>query len=728
MNQASPMMSQSQSNASTIKTSHFPSSMVEPALGGPIAMLRQAIGKAFPDRAEIVNVPFEGNLAQAWQAFSSLLATTPLQLTRAVAPFYGVEPAGSLEKFSPEALALVPANFCQQNCILPLRLEERTLVIATANPLDDNVNERARFVVGRPIRWVLGPPGDIEDAIVFAYSKEASRLTQEGDSINRQTMASIDDNAVVKLSRALMVNAIEQRASDLHIQPYMGACVVRIRVDGVLRRLTMLPDAVATSLLRHIKIRSGMEATNTLVPQDGRMSMVINDREFDMRVSCLPASRGERLVIRFLDQSRVHNLSRAGFSHAAIQTMRRGIVRPAGMIIMTGPTGCGKTSTLYGMLAELNKSTVNIITVENPVEYRIPGISQVEVNDKAGRTFMAALRSILRQDPDIVLIGEIRDEETAEIACQAALTGHLVLSTLHTNDALTAIPRLLNLGVQPTILADSLALIIAQRLCRTLCSHCKVPVTDPLSPMERTFLEVTHNRPGHRAVGCKVCNYSGYLGRLPIVDIAEMNSGLRNAVATGESRLTELAKLRDGGLKSLAASGSLRVISGDTTVAEVVEAVGPSFWPELAEHFGTICHTDPIEISTQQIISGQGVLLMAAQNGMLESMRAELQNEGLVLSVAPDAETAHTMLQKDENIAIIIADIPEEATLEQAIQTLQHNRLHISWARLPSAVLLPPALMPYEDQLRDSGVMAEMLYKPLAPNALINFIHQARAR
>lgn len=703
-------------------------SMIDLASSGPLDALRSAILLAYPDRAAVVDVAFGGTVEQAWPAFARLLATTPMTLAKDLAPHFGVAFSGPLDQYSSDALALMPANFCQQYAILPMRIEDKTLVIATSNPLDANITERARFVANRPIRWVLAPPEEIKDAIVYAYSKEASRQNLQGNSFSQLVQADIDDNATVKLGRALMVNAIEQRASDLHIQPYMGAFVARIRVDGVLRRLAMLPDAAATSLIRHLKVRSGMDANNTLIPQDGRMSMVVTDREFDMRVSSLPASRGERMVIRFLDQSRIHNLSSARFSHAALQTMRRGIARPSGLVIMTGPTGCGKTSTLYGMLAELNKSTVNIITVENPVEYRIPGISQVEVNEKAGRTFMAALRSILRQDPDVVLIGEIRDEETAEIACQAALTGHLVLSTLHTNDALTAIPRLLNLGIQPSILADSLAMVIAQRLCRTLCTHCRVPVVEPLTPLERTFEEVTHNRPGYRAVGCKHCSYTGFLGRLPIVDIVEMNTALRDAVALAESRLAHLDKLRDGGLRSLAASGSLRIISGDTTVAEVVEAVGPSFWPELAQHYGSVSLSNVEDLTAQNVGASQGLLVINPQSHWDEAMLASLDQEGLKLFTAPDAETAHDMLAKNEDIAFIIGDVPETATLEQVVEGLQNGRLHTSWTRLPTAVLLPAHLADFETQLRESGVLADILIKPIDSNMLFKHIRRARAR
>ena len=702
--------------------------MPEAALHSAVARLRQAIGQCFPERAELVASPFDGSLAQAWEAWARLLGRSPVDLATALAPCYGVGAAGPLDRFTSEALALLPSGFCQQHNILPLRIEDHALLVATSDPLDDNLGERVRFLANRPVRWVLAPPGEVEDAIVFAYAKEAERLSGQGDARGSGAQAGIDEHAIVKLGRGLIVDAIGQRASDLHIQPYLGAFVARIRVDGVLRRLAMVPDAVAISLLRHLKTRSGMSAANTQMPQDGRMSLVIQGREYEVRVSSLPATRGERLVLRFLDQSRVHSLSRANFSRASLQIMRRGIARPSGLVVMTGPTGCGKTSTLYGMIAELNKSTVNIITVEDPVEYRIPGVSQVEVNDKAGRSFMAALRAILRQDPDIVLIGEIRDEETAEIACKAALTGHLVLSTLHTNDALTAIPRLLNLGVQPGMLADALALVIAQRLCRVLCSACKRPATDPLSAEERSFLELTHNRPGHRAVGCKACNYTGYLGRLPIVDIIEMNPALRDAVAGGESRISELGKLREGGLRSLAASGSLRIISGDTTVAEVRESVGPGFWSELAEHYGGACDGLTVDPVPQHVKPGQAALIISPQPGLVDPLAAALEHDGLHLIVAADAETAHALLEQDEEIAFIIGDLPDDATPEQAIEQLRHNRLHISWARLPAAILLPAALAGHEARLRDSGVMGDLLIKPVTPSALVERIHRARAR
>jgi type IV pilus assembly protein PilB len=686
-----------------------------------------AVQQAYPARTEISGVTLDGTLAQAWLTTARLLGTTTGQLAAALAPVWGVRLAGSLDKTEAAALDSLPANYCQTNHILPLRLESGALVVATADPLDGSLKEKTSFLANRSVSWVLAPPELLDDAVMVAFAARAVQTSDDQRAKNPHSLA-IDENAISRLGRSLLMDAIAQRASDLHIQPFLGAAVARIRIDGALRRLTMLSDAVAATLIRHFKAQSGMDPTNMQVPQDGRMSLVVEGRDFDLRVSTLPARGGERLVIRFLDQSRVHRLSGAGFSHAALQILRRSIARPSGMVIISGPTGSGKTSTLYAMLAELNRTSVNIITVENPVEYRIAGISQVEVNEKAGRTFHTALRSILRQDPDVVLIGEIRDEETAEIATQAALTGHLVLSTLHTNDALTVIPRLRNLGVEPSILADSLSAVASQRLCRVLCSHCKLPAVEPLSAEERLFMELTRNRPSHRAVGCRHCDFTGYHGRLPIVDIFIMNSRLREAVAAGESRLSELETLVEDGLRSLAASGAQRVISGDTTVREVIEVVGPSFWPELARHFNVAPGTEFELPDLPQDVGGQAVLLIGTDSALAERLAPALDEQGLRLVVAAHALEAKACLQKDEDILFIVGDLDERLTLQQAIETARDNRQHISWARLPSVLLLPQTLAAQESELQASGVLANCLLKPIQIDALVRHIRLTHSR
>jgi len=712
------------------KPVHAPSTPRMQPVANPVTTLRDAIAHAFPERADVRALEIDGVESQAWAAYARILSKSPTELAACLAPVLGVTAAGPLlpEDIDAEVLALVPYNFCQKQLVLPVRWSSGALEVATHRPGDEELRERLSFVVNKPIRWLLAPPSQIEDAILAAYSREAVGFLQQFGAASGA--GALDDNAIVRLARELMTRAVRARASDLHVQPYLGTTVVRIRVDGILRRLTVLPDAVAGMLIRHIKARGSMDPTTTLVPQDGRMTLVVDGRDYALRLSTLPVSGGERLVIRFLLQSQAHRLASAGFSLAALQTLRRALARPSGLVVFTGPTGSGKTSTLYAMLNEINRSDINIITVENPVEYRIAGISQVEVNDKANRTFGNALRSILRQDPDVVLIGEIRDSETAEIATQAALTGHLVLTTLHTTDALTAIPRLLDLGVQASILADALVLVAAQRLCRRLCPHCRVPVQEPLQAEERAFLEVTRNIPSHRAVGCAHCEYTGFHGRLPIVDIIEMGGALRDAVGAGETRLSELSACREGGLRALAASGSLRVISGDTTVRELMDAVGPVFWTDLAAHYGSKAPEalTSIEAIPGHSVAGFGVLLIGGDGALAQALHQALLEDGLRLVHVADAESARRALSQDADIGFVVGDLPDGVDVEAAVAILRENRRHISWARLPAAVLVPLSLAQHEDVLRASGVMATLCAKPVQASDLCEHIRRAQAR
>ena len=699
--------------------------MTDGSASTPQERLRAAVQRTFAGHAGLERLDWSGRLAQTWEALSRVLALHPDALAERLAPAFGVPAAGPLIGRPIEAgpLGALPAAFCQSQGLLPLAEEAGVLIVATSDPQDADVLERARFLAGRPVQWRLAAPMLVEDARVVAYSTQAAR-----EAVPVHGAVEADDSEFHRLARALMEAAVAQRASDLHIQPHLGAYIVRIRVDGELRRLVMLQETVGVTLLRHLKARCAMDPTQHLVPQDGRMSIVLAGRQFELRVSALPASRGERLVLRFLDQGRIYRLGQAGFSLAALQALRRAVARPSGLVLMTGPTGCGKTSTLYGMLAELNLPSVNIITVENPVEFRLPGASQVEVNDKAGLSFASALRSILRQDPDIVLIGEIRDAETAEIATQAALTGHLVLSTLHTNDAVTAIPRLLNLGVDPTILADSLAVVVAQRLCRMLCLQCRTPVADPLTPVERHYLEVTRNRPVYRPAGCRACSFTGYQGRLPIVDILEMNPALREAVSVGERRLSVLEGLRSGGLKSMAASGSQRVLSGDTTVAEVVAAVGPGFWPELARHHGVELPEDALAAPEPGPAGGQAMMLVTQDAELTRQLTHAVESLGMRLHSCHDSATAQELLHRDEAISFIVGDMPDGYSLEQTAAALREFRVAVAWSRLPALVLLPPARAGDVAALRAGGSLADFLVKPAEPQELLQRIQRAHAR
>lgn len=536
------------------------------------------------------------------------------------------------------------------------------------------------------------------------------------------------DNAIVQLARSLLIESIEARASDIHMQPFAGGGLIRIRVDGLLRRLLFLQGSVLEQVIRYFKAQGGMDSTNSLAPQDGRMSLILGGRDFDLRLSVLPASRGERLVIRFLDQSSVYRLGQSGLSTAAVQAIRRLGANSSGVVLVTGPTGSGKSSTLYSLLSEINRTDVSIITVENPVEYRVMGISQVDVNPKAGLTFSTALRSILRQDPDVILIGEIRDSETAEIAMEAALTGHLVLSTLHTNDALGAIPRLIDLGVHPSVVADAIAGVIAQRLFRRLCAACRIKVNKPLKLDEELFLQATGERPAYRAVGCSTCGGTGYRGRQPVVEIVEFTPEARQYLRSGDRALEKLAELTHGPLSSLSHGAAMRVISGDTTAAEAYRVIGQRFWNDLARDFNrpppamaaTLLDTE--ESDTAKVT----ILLFASKEQDRVAFAGEFEKSGIRVLSTCNPDAVREQLQKDPNIALLVFEL-DAGSPERNIQLLLHLRASAAWTRLP-AVLVLSANDPGMLEIVDKHGVLDYLVKPVTPAALVSRIAAVLAR
>lgn len=698
----------------------------------PVEMLSRVAVKAFPARLDIGTLNIKGTYEQAWQLICQLLNADEAELARKLAEETGIEYVEYLDNVEPSAINMVPFAFCQINGILPLRFDNRKLMVATANPFDSNIAEKINYLTGKASSWLIASPGAIRSATLETFAMEGKRKATSDPLLQAMTSSATPEETVgseiIRLAANLLTSAVRERASDLHIQPYLGSGMVRIRVDGELRQLMTLPDAVTITVIRYFKAKGGMESTNSIIPQDGRTSITVDGRSFDLRISSLPVSKGERLVIRFLDQSRVYRLGKTGFSTAALQTMRRLISQPSGLIILTGPTGSGKTSTLYSMIAELNSSSTCIITVENPVEYEIPGISQVEVNEKSGRSFAAALRSILRQDPDVVLIGEIRDKETAEIATQAAMTGHLVLSTLHTNDAITSIPRLLGLGLIPVIVADSLTAIISQRLCRRLCANCKVLVQEPYTNEEKAFFEATRHYPSHRPAGCEQCSGTGYHGRLPIIDIIEVGQQLRDLIARNETRISLLEEAREGGLKSLAVSGSFKVISGDTTVSEVLGSVGNTFWRELAEHYGTQLDDEASNLAAHALVEEPGVLLISGDIELTRAVETAIQTDGYRLFVAADPVGAAVILRQEEGVIFVIMDFEDDLPLEAALESRRAAGQALYWSRLPALVLFPPHLATHEELFRENGMMSPCLTKPFSIADLLLQLRRSQAR
>jgi type IV pilus assembly protein PilB len=406
-------------------------------------------------------------------------------------------------------------------------------------------------------------------------------------SIRRKDGSTLDTgtSGTAKLFREVLRMAIHINASDAHIQPYGTGAVVRNRVDGVLHTTIDLPRKVHDHLVRHVKAISGMDPTRSFVPQDGELSVEVEHKYTDLRLSIVPLDSGERLVMRLLPQSQVKSLDNLQLAAHEMQRMRTMATASAGLILVTGPTGSGKTSLMYAMLAEINTPDINIMTVEQPVEYRLRGASQINVDTRQGLTFALALRSILRQDPDVVMVGEIRDEETATIAAQAALTGHLVLSTVHTLDGLSSLSRMEDLGVTPNTLSNALQAIVAQRLVRKLCLQCRtVRQPQDLSADEQQYAAL-RAAPAWQSIGCDACNGTGYWGRAPVVEVIEITGQLQTALRAGERDLARLEVLAAAtGTRFLSESFADRVDEGTTTVAEVLRVYGRGFFTRLKQH------------------------------------------------------------------------------------------------------------------------------------------------
>ena len=440
----------------------------------------------------------------------------------------------------------------------------------------------ARRVFGRPIRPSSISAEAFTSLIAKTYAQSDLSLSADaaiGDPEDLSQLASglpktsdllddADDAPVIRLINGILQEAIRSRASDIHVEPYEERLSVRFRIDGSLTEKLSLPARLAPVLVSRVKVMARLDIANKRIPQDGRFSFNLGERQIDVRVSTLPARHGERLVMRILEKdSQGIALSELGMDTAMLTDFQSMLARPNGIILVTGPTGSGKTTTLYGALSRLNDGTRNVLTVEDPVEYALDGIGQTQVNDKVGMSFAAGLRAILRQDPDVVMVGEIRDPETAEIAVQAALTGHLVLSTVHTNSAIAAIARLRDMGVEPFLLSSTVTALVAQRLVRRLCENCKQPYKPTHS--ECAELGVKVGASFHKAVGCMQCQNIGYQGRLGLYEMVVNDDVLRQMIHDGASE-TDMGAYAFEARQTLLQSGADAVLAGDTSSEEVL--------------------------------------------------------------------------------------------------------------------------------------------------------------
>jgi type IV pilus assembly protein PilB len=498
-----------------------------------------------------------------------------------------------------EIIALVPVELVENYLLIPVREEGRKLLVAAVNPLEFYAMDDLRFVTQMSIEIAVASQGEILSAIEKYYPKPELKKEldlgtgledeiefiqqeeQEEDNPNLQDLRDLSSlPPIVRFVNKIFGDAIRCRASDIHIEPQKTSVLLRYRIDGVMREIMKTDRHVHAPLVSRIKVISNMDISVRRRPQDGRSQVKFGKRTYDLRVSSIPTSYGEKITIRILDQAgAARRLEDLALSEKDFETFEKALAKPEGIMLVTGPTGSGKTSTLYACLNRLNSPQVNIFTVEDPVEFDIPGVNQVQVHPQAGITFAVGLRSILRQDPDIVMVGEIRDSETASIAFQAGQTGHLVLSTLHTNDAPSSVTRLLDLGVQPFIVSDSLIAVIGQRLVRKICPRCKSPdelsgkLLKQIAPSVATEQETTF----WKGKGCEACQYTGYTGRLAIIEILSVTPTLKEMISSTISAAT-LQRIAEGqGYEPMVIDGLRKAAQGLTTVEEVFRVTSPEF-------------------------------------------------------------------------------------------------------------------------------------------------------
>jgi len=559
-------------------------------------MLRKKIGEILTDLG-VITQPQLAEALREQKASGKMLGqilieqrlVTKNDLGNALAKQVGVQFIEKIteQMIDPVLLGKVPLKFLRQHCVIPIMYEGQKTIV-TQNPRDLQPLDDLSLLMAGDVVYAVSNDEIINDAINKYYPLETSKEMMDelkaGEKIEelevgatqleeRDIMEMANDAPIVKLVNHLLVQAVKEGASDVHIEPFERELRVRYRIDGNMYLRVTPPKRYQSAIVSRIKIMSNLNIAEKRIPQDGRIQIKVADKPIDVRVSILPANFGERVSMRLLDKTKgVVALEALDMSERDKKVITRIITRPNGIILVSGPTGSGKTTTLYSILGRLNQPDVSIITVEDPVEYTMHGVNQVQVNEKAGLTFASALRSILRQDPDIILIGEIRDTETAQISTQASLTGHLVLSTIHTNSAPTTITRLLDMGIEPYLIASSLICVMSQRLVRRLCDKCKTSYTPDQEMLERIGIKLQDAKAitFYQAVGCDECLKMGYRGRMAVFEVMEVDDELSKLIVQRADANVIRRKAIERGLTTLSTDGIRLIKAGKTTIDEVL--------------------------------------------------------------------------------------------------------------------------------------------------------------
>jgi type IV pilus assembly protein PilB len=695
--------------------------------------------------ADVAGIVAEGSF---WETVVLRRAATDEGICQAVASQFKLKVA-DLSQADPRAALLVPESVARKHHVLALSVDDRRIRLATADPRDLNAEQAIAFMTGRDVEFLVTSPTRLLEKLDSTYRPERSieRLLDRLEPAQVEAMVDealvesrdpVLDAPVAKLVDAIISQGVREGASDIHAEPEEGATVIRYRVDGVLREVMRLPGSAGSSLVRRAKIFARLDVTDPLHPHDGRAAIRVDGQQVDLRVSTVPiARRGEKVVIRILDKTNLRaTISELGLSEKERALLTRLLGYREGMLLVTGPTGSGKTTTLYAALNQLKTGQVNIVTVEDPVEYDLAGVSQIQVNEAQGLTFASALRSVLRQDPDIVLVGEIRDLETAKTAIQAGLSGHFVLSTLHTNDAPSAVVRLRDMGIDSFKVASVLRGVLAQRLVRRVCPHCATPITPEELPRDA--------RPGPdfpgtvslvRANGCKLCGGTGYRGRLGVVEIMPVDETVSRLIDSGATPDVIAQAAKRIGMQSLWESGLDRMWQGLTTLDELVRVLG-----ERVEDDGSTLPNRPSVMivppdvrtavsegdvragaiqagtrdpATREPARGPTVLVADDDPQMRRLVRAVLERDGARTHEAADGLDALDLIAQHRfDLIVLDMDMPRL----DGLGVLEELRASVATAQTPVIVLTGRA-DDTESRALDLGAQ-DYLTKPVRPTAL----------
>lgn len=666
----------------------------------------------------------------AWAAVRRVSGISGEELARHVATHFQLGLA-DLQTAQPQALKLVPEKVARRHMVFPLRENDRELAVATSDPNDLDAEQALQFASGRAAVFEIAPPKTIQEAIAASYAPESvvESLLARVDTQVAESVRLVEDVAaeavavrdveaapVITLTNLILQDAISRGSSDIHIEPGRAGGTVRFRVDGVLQHYMRMPMLALNRVVSRIKIIGKLDIADRLRPQDGRARVQVDSRTYDLRISTVPTREAEKVVIRILDSEGAACLEELGLPDRELERLRRLLVCRDGIVIVTGPTGSGKTTTLYAALQELATGDVNIMTIEDPIEYDLAGITQIQVEPRQDVTFASALRAILRQDPDVILVGEVRDLETATAAVQSAMTGHVVMTTLHTNDAVGTVARLVDIGLERWAIGQTLRGAVAQRLLRCVCRDCAQRIEGDLSPKEKELAAAYGVEPAVRAVGCPHCGRTGYRGRIPVAEVMIMSAELEELISSGASGADLQRAAIAAGMRPMREVALERVRAGETTLEEIDRTLGERAEGPALVRAGPAEREAELEEAELEEAGEPQVLVVDDDPVSRKIARAVLEKSGFKISEACDGVEALERIRAGEDYSLVVLDLQMPKMGGQEV--LVEVRKSIATVGLPVIILTGSEEAGTEVELIEAGA-DDYLRKPLDPDRFV---------